>query len=58
MLLLVSCAALSRVFSQEALGPTYPIVEPDMLKAIDTHLREKERSGELARMEREIIART
>lgn len=57
VLFLVAVVALSGAFAQEALGPTYTIVEPDMLKAIDRHLREKERSGELARMEREIIAR-
>lgn len=57
VLLLLGRAALSGAVAQEALGPTYTIVEPDMLKAIDAHLREKERSGELARMERETIAR-
>ena len=57
VLFLLSSVTLSGTLAQEALGPTYTIVEPDMLKAIDAHLREKERSGELARMEREIIAR-
>jgi conjugal transfer pilus assembly protein TraW len=56
-LFLLSSFTLYGALAQEALGPTYSIVEHDMLKAIDSHLREKERSGELAKMERESIAR-
>lgn len=44
-------------WAQEALGPTYTIVEPDMLKAIDTHLRQKEKSGDFEKMEKEAVAR-
>jgi conjugal transfer pilus assembly protein TraW len=39
------------------IGPVYPIQEPDMLRAIEARLREKARTGELARLEREGIAR-
>jgi len=39
------------------IGPVYPVIEPDMLRAIEAKLREKARSGELARLEREGIAR-
>lgn len=33
------------------IGPTYPIAEPHLLQMIEQRLREKERSGELARIE-------
>ena len=49
--------AVPHVAMAEALGPTYQIVEPDMLKAIDSHLREKEKNGEFAKMEKEVVAR-
>lgn len=39
------------------IGPVYPVIEPDMLRAIEARLREKARTGELARLEREGIAR-
>jgi conjugal transfer pilus assembly protein TraW len=39
------------------IGPVYPVQEPDMLRAIEARLREKARTGELARLEREGIAR-
>jgi len=39
------------------IGPVYPIQEPDMLRAIEARLREKARTGGLARLEREGIAR-
>lgn len=35
------------------IGPTWPIAEPDMLAWIDERLRAKERSGELARLQRQ-----
>lgn len=47
----------SVTWAQEAIGPTYKIVEPDMLKGINAYLLEKERTGDLARMEKETIAR-
>jgi conjugal transfer pilus assembly protein TraW len=39
-------------------GPVYPVVEPDMLRAMEAKLREKERTGELARLQREAVARS
>jgi conjugal transfer pilus assembly protein TraW len=40
-----------------AIGPLYPVAEPDMLRMIEAKLREKERSGELSRLQREAAAR-
>jgi conjugal transfer pilus assembly protein TraW len=42
----------------ETVGPTYPIIEPDMLKEIERTLREKEKSGELAMLQQEAIRRS
>jgi len=42
----------------EQLGPVHPIVEPDMLEEIHRVLREKQKSGELARLQKEGIARS
>ena len=42
----------------EQIGPIYPIVEPDMLQEIMRVLREKEKSGELAKMQKEAIERS
>lgn len=39
------------------LGPTYEITEPHLLQMIEQRLREKERSGELARIEQDARAR-
>ncbi|WP_406625164.1 type-F conjugative transfer system protein TraW [Acidovorax sp. SDU_ACID1] len=39
------------------LGPTYDIAEPHLLQMIEQRLREKERSGELARIEEEARTR-
>jgi conjugal transfer pilus assembly protein TraW len=38
-------------------GPVYPIGEPDLLRAIEATLLEKARTGELARLQREGVAR-
>ena len=38
-------------------GPVYPVEEPDMLQVIEAKLHEKERTGELARLQREAAAR-
>jgi len=38
-------------------GPVYPVQEPDLLRAIEARLREKERTGELARLQRQGLAR-
>lgn len=39
------------------IGPTYPISEPHLLSFIEQRLREKERSGELARLAEQARAR-
>ena len=41
----------------EPLGPTYPIVEPDLLQEIRQTLEAKAKSGELERLQREAVAR-
>lgn len=41
----------------EQIGPVHPIVEPDMLDEIQKSLKEKEKSGELARLQKESIER-
>lgn len=40
-----------------SIGPTYEITEPHLLQMIEQRLREKERSGELARIEQDARAR-
>lgn len=42
----------------QAVGPTYPIMEQDMLEEIIAKLKEKERSGEIARLQQEAIKRS
>jgi conjugal transfer pilus assembly protein TraW len=42
----------------DTLGPTYPIVEPDMLQEIQNKLKSMERSGRLGQLQREAIARS
>lgn len=57
-LLLPGLAALAAACGAHAtdlgvIGPTYEISEPHLLKMIEQRLREKERSGELQRLEKE-----
>lgn len=47
----LSAAAGARAESLGTIGPTYPIAEQNLLDLIMARLREKERSGELQRME-------
>lgn len=42
----------------QAIGPTYPIQEPDMLEEIMAKLKEKERNGDIARLQKEAIRRS
>jgi conjugal transfer pilus assembly protein TraW len=53
LLLLAGTTAIAA----EQIGPVHPIVEPDLLKEIHRVLKEKEASGELARLQREGIER-
>ena len=46
-------AADARAMDLGAIGPTYEISEPHLLQMIEQRLREKERSGELGRLEEE-----
>ncbi|MCP5233261.1 MAG: type-F conjugative transfer system protein TraW [Zoogloeaceae bacterium] len=46
-------AADARAMDLGAIGPTYEISEPHLLQMIEQRLREKERSGELGRLEAE-----
>jgi conjugal transfer pilus assembly protein TraW len=44
-------AAGARAMDLGVIGPTYEISEPHLLQMIEQRLREKERSGELGRLE-------
>jgi conjugal transfer pilus assembly protein TraW len=39
-------------------GPVWPVAEPDLLALIQSRLEEKQRSGELARIQAEFEARS
>lgn len=39
-------------------GPTYPIAEQDLLQVIQSRLREKEKSGELAKLQQAAVKRS
>ena len=47
----LTAAALVRAEDLGTVGPTYAIEEPHLLTAIEQQLRQKEKSGELARLE-------
>jgi conjugal transfer pilus assembly protein TraW len=55
LLLPVALAAAATAWSENlgTLGPTYAIEEPHLLTMIEQQLRQKEKSGELARLEEE-----
>jgi len=46
-----------RAESLGVVGPTYPIAEEHLLKMIEARLRAKEQSGELARIQEQVVAR-
>ena len=54
----VTCVSIS-VFAQDLgkHGPVYPITEPDLLESIANTLAEKQKSGELARLTKEMQTR-
>jgi len=57
---LLSGLVLVRPAAAEALGtvgPVYPLAEPNLLDFIEARLKEKERSGELARLQQEARSR-
>jgi conjugal transfer pilus assembly protein TraW len=49
----IFCPLMARATDLGTVGPTYEIAEPHLLQMIEQRLREKERSGELARIEQE-----
>ncbi len=51
LLVLSGAATTSPAEELGAIGPTYPIAEPHLIRYIEQTLREKERSGELASLE-------
>ena len=56
--LLLSFVVASTAHAIEQIGPLHPIVEPDMLQEIYRVLKEKEKTGELARLQQEAIDRS
>jgi conjugal transfer pilus assembly protein TraW len=57
----LACLALSlsgSVSAMDTIGPTYLVTEPDMLDEITKNLETQERSGLLARKQREAITRS
>ena len=57
LLALLQVQAVPAEVDLGVVGPVYPVQEPDLLQAIEARLREKERTGELARLQRQGIAR-
>ena len=51
--LMLGAAGGARAIDLGVIGPTYEISEPHLLQMIEQRLREKERSGELGRLEAE-----
>ena len=51
--LMLGAAGGARAMDLGVIGPTYEISEPHLLQMIEQRLREKERSGELGRLEAE-----
>jgi conjugal transfer pilus assembly protein TraW len=49
--LMLGAAGGARAMDLGVIGPTYEISEPHLLQMIEQRLREKERSGELGRLE-------
>lgn len=56
-LLALTCAVVAHATDFGVIGPTYEISEPHLLKMIEQRLREKERTGELQRLEEDAKAR-
>jgi conjugal transfer pilus assembly protein TraW len=57
LLLLASLALPARAADLGQIGPTYPIREPHLIEALQSRLKEKERSGELKQLEAQAQAR-
>ena len=52
---LLAFAVSAPALSAEQIGPVHPIKEPDMLQEIYRVLNEKQKSGELARLQKESV---
>lgn len=55
--LLIGLTVASMIYAR-SIGPTYPIVERDMLEEIERTLQQKEQSGELARLQQAAIEKS
>lgn len=55
--IILAFSMASSAFAIEQIGPLHPIVEPDMLQEIYRVLKEKEKSGEIARLQKEAVER-
>ena len=53
----VAAAGLAQAATLGTIGPIYPIAEKNLLDLIAERLRAKERSGELARLQQDSVAR-
>ncbi len=58
MAVVLAMGVIRPVNATEQIGPVHPITEPDMLQEIERVLRKKERSGELARLQKEAVERS
>lgn len=57
LLALIAAAALAQAQDLGTQGPSYPVTEPDLLEAIQARLAEKQRTGEIQRLQREAANR-
>lgn len=55
--LIIACAVVAPSKAAEQIGPVHPIVEPDMLQEIYRVLNEKQKSGEMAKLQQEAVER-
>lgn len=55
--LIIACAVVVPCKAAEQIGPVHPIVEPDMLQEIYRVLKEKQKTGELARLQQQAVER-
>lgn len=57
-IVICACVSLSAQAAHlETIGPVYPITEPDLLEAIKANLAEKQRTGEIDRLQKKAVAR-
>lgn len=56
-LIALTCLLAFQAAAVDRLGPAQPIVEPDFIDQIQQSLKEKEKSGELAKLQKESVER-